>query len=180
MYLRETKTVMKHSILILTTLIMAITACKAQHGDIDRTTVEHLNIDRYMGQWFEIARFDHSFERNLEKCRANYTKLPDGKIVVENSGVNAHTGNFKLSVGKAKAGNKPGTLRVSFFWFFYSDYNILALGDNYDWSLVGSKSDKYLWILSRTPTLPKSTIEKILSIAQQRGYDTSKLIWVRQ
>ena len=80
---------------------MAITACKAQRSDIDRTTVEQLNIDRYMGQWFEIARFDHSFERNLEKCRANYTKLPDGKIVVENSGVNAHTCNFKLSVGKA-------------------------------------------------------------------------------
>ena len=116
----------------------------------------------------------------MERCKAQYTLLPDGKIVVENSGYNSRTGRYKTSIGKAKAGERAGQLCVSFFWFFYSDYNILALGDNYDWSLVGSKSDKYLWILSRTPTLPKSTIEKILSIAQQRGYDTSKLIWVRQ
>jgi lipocalin len=69
---------------------------------------------------------------------------------------------------------------VSFFLFFYSDYNVLALGDNYDWALVGSKSPKYLWILSRTPSLPDATIEYILSIARERGYNTDDLIWVRQ
>jgi apolipoprotein D and lipocalin family protein len=100
--------------------------------------------------------------------------------VVENSGVDSHNGKFRLSVGKAKAGDKVGQLRVSFFWFFYSDYNILALGDEYDWVLVGSKSAKYLWILSRTPSLAEETLNHILDIATQRGYDTSKLIWVRQ
>jgi lipocalin len=87
---------------------------------------------------------------------------------------------LRITDGKAKLGKRPGQLRVSFFLFFYSDYNILALGENYDWALVGSKSPKYLWILSRTPRLPAPTIEHILSIARARGYDTSKLIWVRQ
>ena len=171
---------MRDVILILTAFIMAITGCKAQRNEIDRTTVQSLDINRYMGQWFEIARYDHSFERNLEKCRANYTLLPDGRIIVENSGIETHTGKFKLSVGKAKGGAKSGQLRVSFFWFFYSDYNILALGDNYDWALIGSHSPKYLWILSRTPRLPDATYDEILNIAQQRGYDTSKLHHVEQ
>jgi lipocalin len=171
---------MKQSSLILLALIMSILVCNAQHRDIDRTTVTALDVERYMGVWFEVARYDHSFERGLEQCKALYTLLPDGRIVVENSGVDSHNGKFRLSVGKAKAGDKAGQLRVSFFWFFYSDYNILALGDEYDWALVGSKSAKYLWILSRTPSLAEETLNHILDIATQRGYDTSKLLWVRQ
>jgi lipocalin len=171
---------MKQSSLILLALIMSILVCNAQHRNIDRTTVTALDVERYMGVWFEVARYDHSFERGLEQCKALYTLLPDGRIVVENSGVDSHNGKFRLSVGKAKAGDKVGQLRVSFFWFFYSDYNILALGDEYDWALVGSKSAKYLWILSRTPSLAEETLNHILDIATQRGYDTSKLLWVRQ
>lgn len=171
---------MKQSSLILLAWIMSILVCNAQHRDIDRTTVTALDVERYMGVWFEVARYDHSFERGLEQCKALYTLLPDGRIVVENSGVDSHNGKFRLSVGKAKAGDKAGQLRVSFFWFFYSDYNILALGDEYDWALVGSKSAKYLWILSRTPSLTEETLNHILDIATQRGYDTSKLLWVRQ
>ena len=171
---------MKQSSLILLALIMSILVCNAQHKDIDRTTVTALYVERYMGVWFEVARYDHSFERGLEQCKALYTLLPDGRIVVENSGVDSHNGKFRLSVGKAKAGDKVGQLRVSFFWFFYSDYNILALGQEYDWALVGSKSDKYLWILSRSRHLDSNTRNNILAIAQSRGYDTSKLIWVRQ
>jgi lipocalin len=133
-----------------------------------------------MGVWFEVARYDHSFERGLEQCKALYTLLPDGRIVVENSGVDSHNGKFRLSVGKAKAGDKAGQLRVSFFWFFYSDYNILALGDEYDWALVGSKSAKYLWILSRTPKLDDATRALILANAESRGYDTTRLLWVKQ
>ena len=171
---------MKQSSLILLALIMSILVCNAQHRDIDRTTVTALDVERYMGVWFEVARYDHSFERGLEQCKALYTLLPDGRIVVENSGVDSHNGKFRLSVGKAKAGDKVGQLRVSFFWFFYSDYNILALGDEYDWALVGSKSAKYLWILSRTPSLTEEILNHILDIATQRGYDTSKLLWVRQ
>ena len=144
------------------------------------TTVDNLDLNRYMGRWYEIARYDHRFERNLERCEAYYTLEPTGKIGVRNSGINTKTGLLKIADGKAKAGKYPGQLRVSFFLFFYSDYNVLALGDNYEWALVGSRSPKYLWILSRTPSLSDATIEHILAIARECGYDTDDLIWVRQ
>jgi lipocalin len=162
----------------MATILMTTAACRAQ--SINTTTVEELNVERYMGRWYELARFDHRFERGLERCEAYYTLEPTGRISVRNSGVDAKTGLLRITDGKAKLGKHPGQLRVSFFLFFYSDYNILALGKDYDWALVGSKSPKYLWILSRTPSLPESTIEHILDIARERGYDTDKLIWVRQ
>ena len=78
----------------------------------------------------------------------------------------------RQAVGRARPGRRPGQLRVSFFWIFYSDYNVLALGDDYGWALVGGGSPKYLWILSRTPSLPQETLERILKLASDRGYDT--------
>ena len=74
----------------------------------------------------------------------------------------------------------PGRLRVSFVWFFYSDYNVLELGPDYDWALVGGGSSKYLWILSRTPRLPSRTLNHILRLAEARGYRTGKLLFVDQ
>ena len=159
---------------------LATLGCNAQPRHINRTTVPSLDLKRYMGHWYEIARFDHSFERHLERCEAMYVMLPDGKITVTNTGISQRTGKRKTALGRAKLGKEPGQLRVSFFWIFYSDYNILALGDNYEWVLVGSRSPKYLWILARTPHLSRATTEHILSIARSRGYDTDELIWVRQ
>ena len=170
---------MRHLQTILMALIlMTASACNAQN--INTTTVSNLDVERYMGRWYELARYDHRFERNMERCEAYYSLEPNGKILVRNSGVDAKTGLLRVTDGKAKLGKHPGQLRVSFFLFFYSDYNILALGEDYDWALVGSSSPKYLWILSRTPSLPEPTIEHILAIARERGYDTDKLIWVRQ
>ena len=154
--------------------------CTTQKGHIDHSTVSTLDLGRYMGRWFEIARFDHSFERNLEQCEAFYRMMPEGKISVENTGINSCTGKRKTAHGKAHVGNRAGQLRVSFFWFFYSDYNVLALDDDYQWALVGSSSPEYLWILARTPQLPKQALEMIVDIAHKRGYDTSKLLWVKQ
>ena len=166
---------MKRVILTLTIVFMAL-SCNA-HPNINRATVASLDVERYMGRWYEIARYDHSFERHMEYCQAQYTLLPNGKILVENSGVDSRTGRYRVVEGKAKLSNHPGRLRVSFFLFFYSDYNILALDQNYEWVLVGSKSSKYLWILSRTPKLPETVLREILSIAKERGYDTDRLIW---
>ena len=169
---------MKRIILTLAIVIMAV-SCNA-HNSINRATVASLDVERYMGRWYEIARYDHSFERHMEYCKAQYTLLPNGKILVENSGVDSRTGKYRVVDGKAKLGRHPGQLRVSFFLFFYSDYNILALDDNYEWALIGSKSSKYLWILSRTPKLPEVVLNNILAIAQEKGYDTSKLVMVKQ
>ena len=145
---------------------------------VDNTPVAALDLNRYLGDWYEIARFDHRFERGLDFCKANYALSEDGKIAVTNTGIKE--GQNKTSNGKAKTTDAPALLRVSFFGPFYSDYRVMLLDADYQWALIGSKSAKYLWILSRTPELPKETLDTILAEAQRRGYDTSKLIWVRQ
>ena len=161
----------------LLSMLITTMGCSAQ-STINHTTVPSLDLERYMGRWYELARYDHRFERNLTECEAFYTLLPDGHVSVKNTGINTRNDKLKVSYGKAKRGREPGQLRVSFFLWFYSDYNILALGEEYDWALVGSKSPNYLWILSRTPTLPTATMHHILNTATKTGYDTSKLIFV--
>ena len=138
------------------------------------------DLRRYMGTWYEIARYDHSFERRLAGVQAHYELLSDGRVTVENSGVDYRSDRRKRARGKARAPAMPGRLRVSFFWFFYSDYNVLELGPDYDWALVGGGSSKYLWILSRTPRLPSRTLNHILRLAEARGYRTGKLLFVDQ
>lgn len=144
---------------------------------VDNTPVSFLSLDRYIGTWYEIARFDHSFERGIDMSTARYSKTDDGKIKVVNSGMKY--GKVKTSIGKAKTTDVPGLLRVSFFGPFYSDYRVLMVTSDYKYALVGSSSPKYLWILSRTPQLPDDIRQKILFEARSRGYDTGKLIWVR-
>ncbi|MBQ8958617.1 MAG: lipocalin family protein [Bacteroidales bacterium] len=161
-------------------LSMAICLCVAcgTNSNIDNSTVKDLDQSRYLGSWYEIARFDHRFERGLEECKALYTLREDGKIDVTNTGVK--NGQPKVSQGKAKTTDNPALLRVSFFGPFYSDYRVMMLDPDYQYALVGSKSEKYLWILSRTPLLEESVKEAILAEATRRGYDVSKLIWVKQ
>ena len=125
----------------------------AQTRRIDKTPVKDFDLYKYLGMWYEIARFDHR----------------DGK--------------FKMAAGIAKQPNpmgNPAHLRVSFFLFFYSDYNILMLADNYNVALVGSGSSDYLWILSRTPVVSDEILIKVIDEAKRRGYNTSRLIWVDQ
>ena len=145
---------------------------------VDNSTITNLEPERYLGKWYEIARYDHKFERGLNYATANYSLMNDGKIRVVNSGLK--NGKLKSSVGKAKFTDNPGLLRVSFFGPFYSDYRIMMLSKDYKYALVGSKSAKYLWILSRTPAVPEGTLNHILVEAANRGYDISKLIWVKQ
>lgn len=167
---------------LLTTLLLGLcttTFCQT----IDNSTIITFDLDRYLGKWYEVARYDHAFERNLVGTTAEYSLRDDGMIKVLNSGyLYTLDGKFKESVGKAKLNKngKPGQLRVSFFGPFYSNYYILDLAPDYSYSVVGSSSPKYLWILSRTPQLKPEVQSKIVKGLQQRGYDTSKLIWVEQ
>jgi len=165
--------------LILATLVGSV-LCAPNNRCIDRTTVSSLDLQRFMGRWYEIARYDHRFERNLEAVSTDYSLLPNGRIEVVNRGVDSRTGREKVARGKARLTDQTGRLRVSFFWFFYSDYNILAVAPDYSWALIGSKSPDYLWILSRTPHLPALTLREILHQAEQRGYSTTSLIFVDQ
>jgi lipocalin len=164
--------------------LSAGSACKNDKPEnMDFSTVKELDLEQYMGTWYEIARFDHSFERGLVGVTASYKLRPDGKITVINAGYkNSFEGKYKTAKGKAKQPNpdEPGKLKVAFFLFFYADYFILELDEEYQWVLIGSSSDKYLWILSRTPQLEQETRDLILKKATERGYETDKLIWVEQ
>ena len=153
----------------------------AQNKSFDNTPISSLDIYRYLGLWYEIARFDHSFERGMTDVTAEYLLRDDGKIDVINSGWKE--GKYKVADGKARQPDPegdPAHLEVSFFLFFYSDYNVLMLDDDYQVALVGSGSPKYLWILSRTPAVSTDVLDTVLKEASDRGYDTSRLIWVDQ
>ncbi|MGL4331888.1 MAG: lipocalin family protein [Bacteroidales bacterium] len=148
-----------------------------------KPSVNELDLKRYMGLWYEIARFDNWFEKDLVAVTARYTLKPDGNIEVLNSGrVKTPDGKLKASKGKAKQPDpmNPRELKVSFFLWFYSDYNILMLGPDYEYALIGSNSDKYLWILSRTPKIEKKTLTRILDYAESLGYNVSKLYFTPQ
>ena len=137
-----------------------------------------IELSKYLGKWYEIARYDHSFERDMQRVTANYKLLPDGHIQVINSGYK--DGKFKETIGKAKTTDTSGLLRVSFFLNFYSDYRVLMIDKDYQYVLVGGNSPKYLWILSRTPQISNDVLHKIIGVAKGKGYDTEKLIFVEQ
>ena len=169
---------------ILVVVGVVLRSFKMQKSKIDKTVVKTLDLDRYLGTWYEIARYDHRFERGLVGVTANYSMRDDGKIKVINSGYkDSLTGKYSEATGKAKIPdpvNEPAKLRVSFFWNFYGDYFVLELEENYKWAIIGSGSDKYLWILSRSPKMDNTEYEECLDKLRKRGYDVSKLIEVQQ
>lgn len=174
------------SIILSCTALLLAAGCKAENPEFNVTienTVQELDLDRYLGKWYEIARFDHSFERGLVGATANYSLREDGKIKVLNTGYkDSFEGKFNEAEAKAYIPdeNYPGALRVSFFLFFYSDYWVLDLDEDYTFALVGSKSSKYLWILSRTPEMAPADLQRVLNKAVSLGYNTGNLIWVEQ
>jgi lipocalin len=163
-------------IFLMAFVVSLFSACDA--SDIDNSTVKSVDLNRYLGSWYEIAKYDHYFERDLDYAMARYTLRDDGKIDVLNTGIK--DGRAKDAKGIAKTTDVPGLLRVSFFGPFFGDYRIMMLDEDYQYVLVGGSTDKYLWILARTPQLDDATLSLILAEADQRGYDTSKLIWVKQ
>lgn len=164
---------------LITFALMAIllTACGGQLT-VDNSVVDSLDLNRYLGDWYEIARFDHSFERGMDFCKATYTLCEDGKIDVLNTGIK--DGEPKEAKGKGKLTDTAALLRVSFFGPFYADYRVMLLDSAYQYALIGSGSDDYLWILSRTPKLTDDVKTTILNEAKRRGYKTEELIWVKQ
>ncbi|MDD1746600.1 MAG: lipocalin family protein [Methanomassiliicoccales archaeon] len=141
-------------------------------------TVEYVDVKRYMGTWFEIARFPQRFEKGLVGITANYTLLPDGKVSVLNSGYKQDfNGNLKTIKGKAQVVDTAtnAKLKVSFFWPFTADYWILELGKDYEYAAVGEESRKYLWILSRTPQMDETVYNGLLKRLQDQGFDISRL-----
>jgi len=144
------------------------------------TAVAPFAKDKYLGKWYEIARLDFKYEKDLNSTTANYSTNDDGTIKVVNRGYNVKKKQWEESTGKAKFvdNDKVAMLKVSFFGPFYSGYNVIAIDPDYKYALVAGESLKYLWILSREKTIPNDIKEKYLKVAQEVGYNTSELVWV--
>jgi len=172
---------------VLYTLIIATIGitmgCTAGKKQQTMYSTKDINIEQFMGTWYEIARFPHRFERNLVGVTASYRLKKNGKVEVINKGFkNTLDGKQKKAKAFAKISNpeETGRLKVFFFWPFGADYLVLDIDEDYTWALIGSSSPDYLWILSRTPELPNDTYQKIVHKAKSIGYDVSKLETVKQ
>ncbi|ALM51543.1 lipocalin family protein [Halomonas huangheensis] len=139
-------------------------------------------LDDYLGRWYEIARFDHSFEEGLDCVTADYSLREDGGVRVINRGVNLENGEIDVAEGKAYplGDANEGRLKVSFFGPFYASYNILALDEQGQWSLVTGPDRDYLWILSRTPQLDMDTRQQLVERARNLDFPVEQLLDVEQ
>ena len=140
-----------------------------------------VELPRYLGRWYEIARYDQSFQKGCEAVSADYALREDGKISVRNSCRKAD-GKVSVANGKAKIVDAASNakLKVSFFGPFYGDYWVLDSADDYAWAIVGEPSGRYLWLLAREATPAPDKVEALIARARALGYDTSLLIRTRQ
>ena len=144
------------------------------------TPAENFSLDRYLGTWYEIARLDHSFERDMSDVSARYSRNADGSVRVLNRGYDTRKDAWRDAEGKALfiGASTTGSLKVSFFGPFYGGYHVAALDPDYRWALVIGPDPSYAWILARDKAISETVRERILSVARLGGVDTDKLIWV--
>ena len=168
-------------ILIILPFIVALAGCA--HSTRSLLSVGDFDAGKYVGTWYEIARFPHWFERNLVSVTAHYTIRDDGSIGVENKGYDPARGKWRSVSGRAffKETKDTALLKVTFFWPFYGTYKVILLDkENYGHAIVTSDTYSYLWILSRTPTLKAETLKALVIFAEASGFDISRLELVDQ
>ena len=161
------------------------TAFSLDFGEFSRNmeVINNVDLDKYLGTWYEYARLDVSFERGMINTQANYTLMkPDCKGRTRIQVINSGEKNGRLKKAKGRAvipfADEPARLKVSFFGPFYGDYNIIALDtENYQWALVAGGSTKYLWILTREKELDPMILDMLKSKAESYGFDTAALIY---
>lgn len=141
-------------------------------------TVPQVDLERYLGTWYEIASFPQSFQEGCTGTTATYSLQPDGEIeVVNRCRLGSLDGEEKVAVGRARVVD-PDTnakLKVSFFGPFWGKYWIIQLDPEYRYAVVGHPNREYLWILSRTPTMPEATYAGIVEELKDDGYDVGRL-----
>ena len=141
--------------------------------------VKEFDLAKYLGKWYEIARLDYLFERNLNEVTAEYSLNSDGSVKVSNRGLNNKTNKWVDATGKAKFVGEQNVaeLKVSFFGPFYSGYNVIGLTPDYRHALVCGENKNYLWILSRDKQVPDFILHPFLEYAEKHGFATEKLFY---
>jgi len=138
--------------------------------------VSYVELNKYLGKWYEIAHLPFRFEDDCTDITATYSLSKDGNVSVLNECL--RDGKLKQAKGKAKVVDKNtgAKLKVTFFWPFSADYWIVDLGKDYDYAVVGTPNRKYLWILSRTPQMGGQLFSQLIESAKSKGFDVNKLI----
>jgi len=173
--------------LVVLALAAALAACAPARDDLlpPPATVGQVDLSRYAGTWFEIARFPNSFQDGSRRCvdvTATYTPRPDGNLGVVNRCRDAANGGVeRVAEGFARSAS-PGSdrLRVTFFWPFFGDYWVIGLDPEYRWAVVAAPSREYLWILSRTPTMSAGAYTVAREIARREGFEVRRLVTTPQ
>ena len=161
--------------------VLVLAGCVGRPDNI--VPVSNFDTTRYLGKWYEIARLDHSFERGLSQVTADYSLRQDGGLKVLNRGYKDADTKWKEAEGKAYFVDKKdvGYLKVSFFGPFYGSYIVFDLDQrDYSYSMISGPDKSYLWLLSRTPTMDPALQQRLIEKARGLGFDTSKLIYVKQ
>lgn len=164
-------------------LLLSISACSSTGLPKGVTPVGEFEVDRYLGQWYEIARLNHFFERGLENVTATYTLREDGGLVVQNRGFSIKKNEWKDATGKAYfvGDSNVGHLKVSFFGPIYGTYAVFELDkEDYQYAFISGSNTKYLWFLSRTPTVSIEVMEQFKTQATELGFDLDEIIMVDQ
>jgi apolipoprotein D and lipocalin family protein len=165
---------------LLTAAPVALLGMGARESLPPPDVVPQVDLNRYMGTWYEVARFPHRFEEGCVAVKATYALREDGTVDVLNEcRKESLDGPLKAAKGRARIVDEKtnAKLKVRFFWPFHGDYWIIDLGDLYEYAVVGHPRRKYLWILSRTPFMDDAIYDGIVRRLQnEKGYDTSKLI----
>lgn len=160
--------------------VLLLAGCTGVPEGIDPVT--RLDVERYDGTWYEIARLDHSFEEGLSNVTADYSLQDDGSIRVINRGYSEEEGQWQEAEGRAVFvdDGTDGHLKVSFFGPFYASYVVFRLDEDYRFAYITGYDRDYLWFLSRTPEVSDEALAEFRTVAEENGFDLDELIVVDQ
>ena len=144
-------------------------------------TVDQVDINRYLGRWYDIASYPATFQKGCHCTTADYELVPGKKYIrVINRCIRFKNNRSKLITVRGKAfiveGSNNARLKVQFFWPFKGDYYIIGLAEDYSWAIVGHPKRKYLWILYRDSYMPSYIYAGLLDIVRSKGYDVNRLV----
>ena len=161
-------------------MLFSLFSCSPSEKSLE--VAGNLELNKYLGTWYEIARLPNSFEKNLDRVTANYSLKENGDIRVLNRGYKIGSSEFKEAEGTAWIPDikEPAKLKVRFFWPFTGKYWVIELDKDYKYAMVGDPSRDYLWILSRERALSDSVYNNLLKSAEQKGFNTKIIIKVNQ